>query len=268
MLAEPPRRTQPARLLEERVADLPVLGADECEAVRAKLESLRGLWIRRHPSAPFYTLGASNYFDIAENPDLPYYRMAAQLNPVLMEHFGELLRGVARTLADHVRMPVGFTERLAHPGFHIFEADDSFRTIRGLTHREWFRERANPAFVASPIHCDTPHYVVDWGDDAPRVALNRPISFTLAIAMPATGAGMYVWDLRMPETAGFDDAQLHEALAGRRRILCRYRRGAMAVHDGMSYHQVAPMDDPKPGEMRITLQGHGVPVGGVMRLFW
>ncbi len=257
-----------ARALEERVVDLQVLDAAGCEAVRAKLESLRALWTKRHPSAPFYTLGASNYFDIAHNPELPYYRMAAELNPVLMEHFGDLLRAVARTLADHVHMPVGFTERLAHPGFHIFEADESFRTIRGLTHREWFQERDNPAFVASPIHCDTPHYVVDWGGDASRVAMNRPISFTLAIAMPATGAGMYVWDLRMAETAGLTDAQLHAALAGRRKTLRGYRHGAMAVHDGMSYHQVAPMDDPQPGEMRITLQGHGVPVGGVMRLFW
>jgi hypothetical protein len=257
-----------ARTLEERVTDVPVLDAAGCRAVRARIEALRASWTRRHPTAPFYTLGASNYFDIAQNPALPYYRMAAELNPLLMEHFGDLLRAVARALAGNLNMPVGFTERLAHPGFHIFEADEAFRSIRGLTHREWFRERDNPAFVASPIHCDTPHYVVDWGEDAPRVAMNRPISFTLAISTPASGAGMYVWDLRMPETAGYDDARLHEALAARRRILRRYRDGAMAVHDGMSYHQVAPMEDPRPGEMRITLQGHGVPVAGVMRLFW
>ncbi len=259
-------RAAPA--LEDRVADVAVLDAAGCEAVRGKIEALRPFWTRRHPSAPFYTLGASNYFDIAHNPQLPYYRMAAELNPLLMEHFGELLRGVARSLAEHVHMPVGFTDRLAHPGFHIFEADASFRDIRGLTHREWFEARDNPEFVASPIHCDTPHYVVDWGAQAPRVSMSRPVSFTLAIAMPASGAGMYVWDLRMPETVHLDDAQLHEALGKRRRILRRYRLGAMAVHDGMSYHQVAPMEDPKPGEMRITLQGHGVPVDGVMRLFW
>lgn len=257
-----------ATALEERVVDLQVLDDGECEAVRRRIEELRGHWTRRHPTAPFYSLGASNYFDIAHNPDLPYYRMAAELNPVLMENFGDLLRRVARVLADHLRMPVGYTERLAHPGFHIFEADASFTSLRGLTHREWFLERDNPAFVASPIHCDTPHYVVDWGEDLPRVNFNRPISFTLAIDAPATGSAMYVWDLRMAEARDFTDAQLHEALEGRRRISHQYRRGAMGVHDGMNYHQVAPMSDPQPGEMRITLQGHGVPVGGIMRLFW
>jgi hypothetical protein len=257
-----------APVLEDRVVDLPVLDEAQCDAIRAGVESLRGHWVRRHPTAPFFTLGASNYFDIAHNPQLPYYRMAAELNPLLMERFGDLYKAVARALADHLGCMVGYTERLAHPGFHIFEADAAFRDTRGLTHAEWFRERDNPDYVASPIHCDTPHYVVDWGPDALRVAMHEPISFTLAIAMPASGAGMYVWDLRFAETQGFSDAQIHEALAGRRRILRTYRRGAMAAHDGMSYHMVAPMQDPQPGETRITLQGHGVPVGGVMRLFW
>ena len=254
--------------LEHRVVDVPLLDEAECDDVRARIESLREHWTRRHPSAPFYTLGASNYFDIAHNPDLPYYRMAERLNPLLVEHFASLYQRAARKLADHLRMPVGYVDRLARPGFHIFEADETFCRTRGLTHREWFRERENPDFVSSPIHCDTPHYVVDWGEDARNVSFARPLSFTLAISMPATGSGMYVWDLRINETVDFDDARIHEALRGRRRILREYRRGAMAVHDGMNYHMVAPMNDPQPGEVRITMQGHGVPVAGVMRLFW
>jgi hypothetical protein len=257
----------PARL-EDRVADLPLLDAAECADIRARVEALRPLWTRRHPSRPFFTLGASNYFDIAHNPALPYYDMARRLNPVLMEHFQPLYRKVARALADHLHCMVGYTERLALPGFHVFEADPAFEDVRGLTHREWFARRDDPEIVSSPIHCDTPHYVVDWGAEAPQVQMSRPISFTLAIDMPATGAGMYVWDLRMHEAAGFSDEELHAALAQRRRVLREYRRGNMALHDGMSFHQVAPLRDPRPGEMRITLQGHGVPASGVMRLFW
>lgn len=257
-----------ARSLEERIVDVPVLDAAGCAEVARGVQALREFWVRRHPEAPFFTLGASNYFDIAHNPGLPYYRMAAESNPRLMEHFGPLYTGVRRALADHLKMPVGFAEGLALPGFHIFLADAAFTDIVGLTHAEWFQRRGEPDVVSSPIHCDTPHFVVDWGASRPFVNMNRPISFTLAIEMPQGGAGMHVWDLRLQEAVDWPDARLHEEIARRRRILRQYRRGEMAVHDGYNFHMVAPMAAHRPGESRITLQGHGVPVHGVMRLFW
>ena len=254
--------------LEQRVRNLPLLSEAYCVELRTKLEELRAHWIQRHPVAPFYTLGASNYFDIAHNPEAPYQRMVREFNPLLLEHFSDLYTRTSRLLADTLSMPVAYAEHLALPGFHIFEADRAFENIQGLTHSEWFERRYETSLVSSPIHCDTPHYVVDWGKSLPSVAMHRPISFTLAISMPSSGAAMYVWDLRLHETQGFDDAQIHAVVAERKRISHAYELGALAFHDGYNYHMVAPMGRAEPGESRITLQGHGVPVGGVMRLFW
>jgi hypothetical protein len=255
-------------LLEDRVTDLPLLSARQCAAIVDGVLALRAHWVQRHPRAPFYTLGASNYFDIASNSERPYERMAHELNPVLRECFGPLYRLVARCLAERLMMMVGYADDLALPGVHIFQSDPLLADVRGLTHAQWFEHRYDPDIVSSPIHCDTPHFVVEWGAALPRVEMTRPISFTLLVSMPAAGAGMIQWDLRFADGKDLDDAALHEALGRSRRILHRYRLGHLAVHDGMNYHQVAPMPNWQPGENRISLQGHGVPVDGVMRLFW
>ncbi len=245
-----------------------LLNPEECRNVRDTLVVLRQAWIRRHPTAPFFTLGASNYFDIAENPDLPYYRLAKQYNPVLLEHFDWLYQRVASTFANILRAPVAYRETLARPGFHIFLGDQAFTTTRNLTHKEWFRYRDAPQFVGNPIHCDTPQWVVDWGSSAAFAQFDRALSFTLAIELPAAGAGMNVWDLRLDETNGMDDADLRRELDRHGCEYCAYQPGQMVYHSGMYYHQVAPMQEPQPDDMRITLQGHGLCVGGIWQLYW
>ncbi|HAJ63713.1 MAG TPA: hypothetical protein DCP31_34495, partial [Cyanobacteria bacterium UBA8543] len=71
------------KLTNFAVTTLELLTQQECQEVSAVVEDLKDLWIQRHPIAPFYTLGASNYFDITYNPQLPYYRMVKEYNPIL-----------------------------------------------------------------------------------------------------------------------------------------------------------------------------------------
>lgn len=247
--------------------NIDLLDEGECLTVRGEVEALREQWVRRHERLPFFTLGASNYFDIAYNPELPYYRMAARLNPVLRERLGWLYERLAERLGEALGIPVEYPPPLALPGFHIFHAHPEFGEFGALMHRAWFESRADPAVVASPIHCDTPQHVVDWsGVGEPD--LRYPVSFTLAVALPADGAGMRVWDVRIEQTAHLPESLAGGFLARRTPRLHRYRVGAFALHSGLFYHQVDSMRDMRPDDVRITLQGHGVPCRGAMQLYW
>jgi hypothetical protein len=238
----------------------------ECASVRAALEELRPHWIQRHPVAPFYTMGASNYFDIAFNPVLPYYRMAARYNAMLLEHLGWFYTKLTEAIAEHLGEPAAYRQNLALPGFHIFLSDKSFAQPKELTHLEWFRAKGKEDVVGSAMHCDTAHHVVDWGGS--EVDLANPISITISIVLPQAGAGLQYWDFGLEKTDGLPQAALREMLIQSPRHYHPYRVGGMAIHSGLRYHQMAPMPDMEPGDERITLQGHGVRCQGVWQLFW
>ena len=249
------------------LTDVVLLSVEECGRVRDGLYSLRHLWIKRHPVVPFYTLGASNYFDIAYNPKLPYYSMACETNPVLMLEFGWLYDMLAASIETQLGLPVEYPETLALPGFHIFLAHEALRNIQALMHREWFRKKDDPSGFASPIHCDTPHHVVSWAGIS-DVSLARPFSITLAVSMPKTGAGMYVWDVDLHDTAGMLGKTIFTLLQGRNRSLHEYELGRYCLHSGLHYHQVAPFDEVHPDDVRITLQGHGIMGERSIKLYW
>ncbi len=249
------------------VVEIEVLSADECARVRSSLQEMREHWIQRHPVAPFYTLGASNYFDIAYNPLLPYYRMAARFNPIMRERLGWLYDRVAEKLSQHFSAPVTYRENLALPGFHIFLSHQSFEHPQNLTHMEWFRAKGKADVVANPIHCDTAHKVVDWSG-AEAIDFDNPISITLPIALPRTGAGLNVWDFGLERSEGLSQSELHELLNTSDTLLHSYQLGSLATHSGLRYHQVAAMNDLQPDDERITLQGHGVLCEGTWQLFW
>jgi hypothetical protein len=249
------------------ITDIKLLTKQECLEIRSAIYKLKELWIQRHPVAPFYTLGASNYFDIAHNPHHNYYKTAKYYNSILLEHLGWLYQRLANTLAEILEAPTTYPETLALPGFHIFLAHKYFEKMRALTHQEWFRTRYDPEVVSSPIHCDTPHTVVDWGTSEP-VDFSHPVSFTLAISLPKSGAGMYVWNLHLEETIGLNKAALLHLLHSREKSLHSYQVGWFTLHSGLMYHQVAPMQNLQPDDERITLQGHGLLHKRKWQLYW
>lgn len=249
------------------ISEIESLDNAECLKVRKTLDELRPHWIQRHPKAPFYTLGASNYFDIAYNPLLPYYRFAAQFNPILREHLGWLYDRVAERLSAHFGEPVAYRDSLALPGFHILLSDKSFETAKDLTHLEWFKAKGKADIVANAIHCDTAHMVVNWGSSE-GIDFANPISITLSIALPASGAGLNYWDYGLERTKGMSQAELRELLLASDRHYHPYRAGSMVVHSGLRYHQMAPMKELLPTDERITLQGHGLRCDGTWQLFW
>jgi hypothetical protein len=249
------------------VNNIDVLNKKECEKAHSQIKDLQDIWIKRHPTVPFYTLGASNYFDIAYNPELPYYDMTKKYNPILLDRLDWLYKRLADVLAKHLQAPVEYPDDLAIPGFHIFEYHEAFRQLKPLTHEQWFRHRYDPNVIGSAIHADTPQYAVKWGTKE-GIDFSNPISFTLPIAMPKSGAGMYVWDLRLDETIGLKETQLENLFKTRDKQLYSYQLGKMSLHSGLNYHQIAASENMQSDDVRITLQGHGLFVRGSWKLYW
>lgn len=234
-------------MLTQAVANIPVLAGEECARVRSAIMALRSSWLRRNVWVPFYTLGAASYIDAAANPP-EYYRLAGKYNPLLTEHFSWLYDRVTEVLAGQLGAPVACTGNLALPGFHIYLSSKIFEKP-----------------VAS-IHCDSQYALHDWsGQDAD---LEKPISFTLSIALPMHGGGLNTWDLSYEEVVARADGNLAELIRDRELHYHPYQKGHMALHSGRLLHQAAPGRDVQPEDERITLQGHGILAGGVWRLYW
>lgn len=249
------------------LTNIELLTPQECAAVYAALKDLRPHWIRRHATVPFYTLGAANYYDIANNPELPYYDIARRLNPVLLERLDWLYSRLAEALSEAFGVPARYGGRRAVPGFNILFSHPALENPQTLMVGEWFEKRYDRTAFSVPIHCDTPHFVVDWSD-AREIDMDRPLSFTVPIAMPQSGAALRVWDLWLDEAYGKSEAELHEQLQTRRLTVHDYELGHCALHTGLRCHTIAAVRDVQPEDARITLQGHGLLADGAIQLYW
>lgn len=229
--------------LESRLTSLPVLTEGACADWREALHEVREAWTQRHPLAPFFTLGAASYLDARGG----YGAIAQAANPVLAGRFGPLQERVRQALETHLGAPVVLTARFALPGFHIFQAHPAF-------------ERP----VAS-IHCDLQHLSLPWD---PGADLSRTITFTLPVALPATGGGLDAWAIELDEWADLEKEQRVQLLKTRQRAHHPYALGRLELHTGRFVHRIAPSRGMHEGEERVTFHGHGVLVDGAWELYW
>jgi hypothetical protein len=223
------------------------LSEDECARVRAELHAVRERWRRRRPGLPFYTLGAAAYLD-ARPTASEYERCAPTENAVLRERFGWLYDRIRPEL-DAV---LGGRTRIDHehalPGFHIY-----------LAHPVFERPIAE-------VHFDRQQHRLDWGGSA--VDWERPISFTLPIALPRHGGGLHTWDVSFAEMAPLERDGRRERFRASRRDYEPYRVGEMVVHSGHLLHQAAPGVHLTEADERFTMQGHALLRDGVWELYW
>ncbi|NRO97469.1 hypothetical protein GWC77_16215 [Paraburkholderia sp. NMBU_R16] len=249
-------------------AELPLFSAGQGAAFAERARDLDAFWLPRHARLPFYTLGATNYYDITANPARPYERLARQYNPLLRECFAQLYDTLVAGLAEHLRRPVTFLAGSALPGFHIFDGHPEFapRAEHDVLHRVWFTRRDGPEFPGNPIHVDTAHGALDLANvSVPN--LPPTLSFTLPLGLPREGAGMALWPLGVADLAHLDGASQLERLRASPTRFVAYRPGTLFLHSGTCYHQARGLPV-TPGDHRITLQGHGIWIDGAWRLFW
>ena len=245
----PPESTPPGPQYDGEWGFLPLLSPGECTRVLERVEARREDWIPRSLGLPFYTLGAASYLDAGRGQS-EYYDKAAAFNPLLERDFGWLYRRLQGSIAKHLRAAVAFEDRAARPGFHIF--------------------LAHPAFMhpIGRIHFDLQFRDLEWPDEK-EFDFSRSVSFTLAIRLPRSGAGLEVWDLdkvTWDAMSPTERKRFAENVPPRR---IPYRTGWMVCHSGMLMHRIAPATGyPQPDDMRITLQGHALPSQDGYRLYW
>lgn len=247
---------------------LALLSADACAQIVDKLHAVDAFWLARHAQLPFYTLGATNYYDITANPARPYEQLARKYNRFMREQFTELYQTLQQALRRYLNAEVEFLAEAALPGFHIFAGHPAIveDVSADVMHGSWFARRNFQAFPGSPIHVDSAHLAV--GLPAMLHGAKLPtLSFTLALALPETGAGMKIWPLTAEDTVALDDAQVLQRLRETPVHTQHYRCGELFLHSGDFYHQARGLPS-VPGQYRITLQGHGAWWRERWQLFW
>jgi len=204
--------------------------------VAGRVRALVDKWQRRN--AAMHTLGTASYLDGASTTS--YEKLARQSQPLLREHFSDLLEDVLTYF--RARSPgtlVEFRDRAALPGFHIFDCNKLFSLPVASVHKDmqWNRLR----------------YSADEDIDT-----DNTLSFTLAIALPPGGAGLYTFDdVWVPPGALQLLVPRALCLSAAKKTLIQYKEGYMVTHNGQTSHMIAP-SPAHIGGHRITLQGHGV----------
>ncbi len=232
------------------VEEVEVLTAGEAAAVVATLHDLRTEWRQRHATQPFFTLGTASYLDARDGRFAEYQEAAARSNAALERTFGGLFEQLLTAVRSIVGAEASYDPRLALPGFHIFLFDPAFRR------------------PPSGAHFDLQYELIDWsGFGTPD--LSSQLSLTLTLALPASGGGLMVWPVdRRDLDRMTPDERLAHTRANRFGTLHPYTVGHLVAHSGYRLHQIAPSADLQPGDERITLQAHALPVDGRWIVYW
>jgi hypothetical protein len=222
-----------------------LITAAECYAIARRVQRLGGYWTRR--SAPgFYSLGAASYMDAVSGP-AAYLAAAQTTNNVLLQAFEGLYDRLAAFFRELMDEEVSLDLKRAVPGFHVF-------VLRGED-----RRNDNPAQRA--------HFDLQWQLAYPGARPEGTLSFTLPIATPIGGAGMALWPLRRGPRDQSPGDPRSRALERAPHIV-PYVPGRIVVHDGLMLHAIGAAPAARATGCRITLQGHGVRLGGRWRLYW
>lgn len=225
-----------------------LLDAARCRQVRDALYARRDACIQRAPDLPFFTFGAASYLD-AQQDLAAYHALARRTAPLLAAEFGWLHELLAQTLSSHLGQPADCAHGFALPGFHVFLAHPAFEQPIGS------------------VHWDAQHLLLDW-PPPPRTDFGRPVSFTLAIALPKAGAGLNYWEFEWGEDVAIPPDAVRELVGRMPMHFLEYRVGELVIHSGRLVHQIAPGKDLQPDDERITLQGHALFSDGRWKLYW
>jgi hypothetical protein len=228
------------------VETAPFLSEPECEELCAQVHALEPHWVQRLPGLPMYTLGAAAYLDGAGS-EQPYLDAAAKYNPILEQHFAWLYRRLEAAFTERFKAPVAYPAGKALPGFHVF--------------------LAHPAFIlAQPsIHADLQYRQTDWSWSR---SIARPFSFTVALALPADGGGLHVWDVSIRDLEGLSNDEKARMLRATGERFVPYRRGELLLQLGHQIHRISTPQSMAEGDQRVTFQGHGLLCDGVWQIYW
>jgi len=238
------------------IMELPLLGVEDCRAVVRQLDMLQAHWTDRslRSDRSFATLGRASYLDVCAleaDAETAYYANLQASNALLRAHFQPLYDRLAQALVGTLGAEVVLATTLAIPGFHLFRG----RGIAG-------------AGAAGP------HFDIQYSKlRLPRGPItDDPLSFTVALELPACGSGLDVWtvtetDFNRAFAAG--RAITLDDMASRRTCAYHpYSCGTVFLQKGLWLHRLSTPGPVGETDRRITLQGHALAIGGAWLLYW
>jgi hypothetical protein len=166
-----------------------------------------------------------------------YVEQARTVNALLYSTYRWLYDRVADYFEDRYGLPVDFAAELAVPGFHLMMYDGAGRFEGGGWHVDQVAHQA-PYFAGR----------ID--------ELDGILNFTLPLAVPSGGTGM---DIAEPEAEGGRAGGL---------VHVPYRPGVVLFNECEVFHRIGASVCRQAGELRLTMQGHGVRHRGRVLLFW
>jgi hypothetical protein len=183
-----------------------------------------------HAAEGLTTIGRPLYRN-RERPAF-YAECARATNRLLYNSYQDLYDRIANLFGSRYGLPVAFVDELAIPGFHLMRYARAGLYEGGGWHYD-------------QLAWQVPYFV----EHAPEV--QGVLNFTLPLAVPSGGTGMDLVD----EDTG---AEAH--------VL--YQPGFLLFNEQEVLHRIGPSSCLRPGEHRLTLQGHGVLFRGRVLLFW
>jgi hypothetical protein len=206
-----------------------LLSADEARHVESAVLGLAKNW---RGCGALRTLGSPAYQNVQATA--AYFAHAAEDNPLLGEHFAWLYARIFNLLEWVLEVPIVRAPHAALPGFHILDTAS--------------------AYPGGGLHIDSAHEALGF---PPLPNLGDNVAFTLPIALSCdTGIDVAI------ETERRERGRLRPLT-----LRCfEFRLGYLHVFAGNRPHQIAPCSA-TPG-LRITLQGHAVPLGHRAAVFW
>ena len=234
----------------ELVQSFELFDLETCAAITQQVHKLRAHWVHRHPSAPFYTLGAAAYLDGDKQGAKHYQSEIKRTRGIMAAHFGTLYETLLQVLRTALGAECEYHLNYGLPGFHIYQAHPLFEQRMGTVHVDGqFADTGGLGLI--------------------DVDLQRQYSMTLALRLPQSGGGLKVWPVNGVALRGADSARLSTVSESKPKAVHHaYKVGTMALHSGALIHQIAPMQQQQPGDERLTLQAHTVWADGRWLVYW
>ena len=224
----------------ELIQNFELLDAPTCAAITQKIHALRAHWVHRHPTAPFYTLGAAAYLDGDKQGAKHYQSEIKRTRGLMAAHFGPLYETLLQVLRTALEAECEYHPNYGLPGFHIYQAHPIFEQRMGT------------------VHIDR-QFDDTGGLGLNEVDLQRQYSMTLALRLPQSGGGLKVWPVNGLALIGADSARRSSVLESKPKAVYHpYKIGTLALHSGALIHQIAPIKQLQPDDERLTLQAHAV----------
>jgi hypothetical protein len=238
---------------------IPLILPPEATRITDTINGLSESLIKRDDFA-LYSLGAAAYldaptqntidkFDLDVLPQDIYLKRLAENNDLLMNYFSDIYFRLQQQLQNHLGEKVCYAIGKALPGFHIFNAHAQY---------------ANAS--AHVPHYDRQYEQLTWTQTVTPFNA-RTISFTLPISLPASGGGLYLWPLDLTEVLNTEKSEVAKLVRAAKCTAHKYAIGELICHNGHQLHRIAPWVS-ATGDQRITLQGHGLFIDDMWKLYW